>query len=433
MKWLTLWGLALATTLIAHPATTQKSISQMTQAEIHDEFVRICADKQVMSHIVNREIICEYSLDNWINWQPYIGWIATLVLVWALIRTRRRRWPFSSHTSQNVSRSTKKIADSRKLFKKKITDILDNFRTKKLTNIWAYDEKTGYLNEANNKILLWKYDDAKSIVDAKIELWPKDDELKNNSEYFDAYYLILKISYLKRNNNLFINFKKEILRLFPDCINPENTEQIKEWESELGIENGPNSIVKEIESTHENDPSLVNDDSSIWTPPPEKESSHQETGTQTIVPSSISNVENNTNTTTSGGDDIDLKAIEIPIRLQWTPPNKSIPEIEIKKTFGKENINLRLLWQLKGRWFTIVENNTTGSIELHVSREWSSLDYIENKTLTSVQYPGIYVIDKRVRMAEFHAEDGKNHIKLTLPRDEIQIIQINGAMIVSKR
>ena len=98
MKWLTLWGLALATSIIAYPATPQKEISEMSPEEIHNEFVRICADKEILKHVIHPEIMCEYSLDEWYTWVEYTGGIAgivALMLWWTIlvrvIRSRKDR------------------------------------------------------------------------------------------------------------------------------------------------------------------------------------------------------------------------------------------------------------------------------------------------------------------------------------------------------
>lgn len=375
--------------------TFERQVIERIDPKITD----ICSEYSMRSNeILKWDQICEYSTDSWTHWQEIIGGLGAIsAIIWIgwIFRFRKMRKWKSRDPEESAFLSNDRFP----------TTLNDNAAIDITTPNTNWETTINPLIEAKLAIIDQDYTKAEEYLLAGIKEDPQDPELyikllqvhklTNNIQKFRVIFIMLKGSQFN-----WVLSEKEI-------------DQIVKWGKEI---DASDSLYQNMKN-HKNRPTietlstiwvLVNN----WNELPILTEQVQKIG-KTNEPIKITEEEK-------------LKIIE---RLRWIPMNpKMIDPGEFKK-FEIKRINEAVMNQLIQRWFSIIEDEESWVVLVRPIKQWSSLYYLDKWNIGIISTNESYIINPQTRNATMDYLDGIPCIKLTLPRGEVEYIQINGTRI----
>jgi hypothetical protein len=451
---LSLWALWLAVALAVPTAVAQQRAWEMTREQQDIHLAKICSILEKHGDKNLPDGMCEYSPDNWINWLPIVWYTGSwlLALLWAgvLLRSRKeKKEKNSSPEALNAALKEMEIQankmkneepniewsvtpdpnEPRKWFidtvKERIQKIKkpDIFKKKPIPNKETIDDYDivvirKYINEG-------KYPEAEDILLRKLDDILGNSE-RDNEKNLNMYMMLMEVYFHQQELKKFKGWHMDALKEFPKTFTENTTKQIHSWglsmDSDYSIEsdwtndkkkptlvdNISEWVILEWETTVEQ---LSNNDdtNSNWKNiPVSPEWEKHITPENTRIPEETSSIV----------ETIDLSEEEkmrIFKKLQWTPANSKLKEWESSQKFDMNNMDEAVINQLEQRWFSIIDNKVSWTIDIKTIRKWSSLYWIDKDQIRVHGIDDCYSIDPRTRNATIDILGKEFCIKLILP------------------
>lgn len=354
-----------------------------------------------------------YSTDGGVHWQEIIGGLAVIsaiIGIGGIFRfQKRRKWQIiETNESESDFLTSEQFAEI--IWKNNLPDQ------------WLKDTQEEWwmtidaLTEADLWMSIKDYDGAERYL---LE-W-----IKKNPENSELYIKLLELYHKTKNTPKF----KDLFIILMDPqfdwkVSEKEMHQIKKWGKEIDSEN---SLYETLENhidvfsiwtvvtaeipknLWESIPVLTN---KLWDNLPILTEQIQKIG-KTNEPIKIAEEEK-------------LKIIE---RLRWIPMNPKMVDPGEFKKFEMKRINEAVMNQLIQRWFRIIEDEESWVVLVQPIKQSSSLYYLDKWNIGIVSTNESYIINPQTRNATMDYLDGIPCIKLTLPRGEVEYIQINGTRI----
>lgn len=365
---------------------------------------KVCGEYNRKSgEILKWDQSCEYSTDNGKTWIKVIGWASILTLsLGALVRIRKRKIEKEKIADAELDNSDFLDGPAAEFQKISLTE-----ETIVPDDEWLDNKNYTIdpLSEADVYMAYGRHGDAETIL---------LNAIKKDPEKIETYIKLLEVYYKTKKSQKFKD--TYILLMGPQFdwkIKEEEIHQIKKWSKEIDSENS-------LYETPENHRDAFSIGTTVAAKIPKN--------LWDTIPLLTERVQKriNTNEIIKITEEEKLKIIE---RLRWVPMNpKMIDPGEFKK-FEMKRINEAVMNQLIQRWFSIIEDEESWVVLIQPIKQWSSLYYLDKWNIGIISTNESYVINPQTRNATMDFIDTIPCIKLTLPRGEVEYIQINGVRI----